>query len=331
MTQVRILSSEDVRGLADTEEIIDAVREGYAERGRGAPANPRTTLPSPGEPGILTSYLAILPEMGYMGGYMYAGGFRAGDAWFSTPLFDAETGELLAIIDGAWMNPYKTGAVGAVAIDALARADATSLGIIGSGSQARGQLRAASTVRDLERVLVHSPTREHRETFASEFDSSLDAAVTAVDDVNALVRDVDILITATTASTPVFDGEALQPGTHITAMGQYHPEHREVDAETVARSTYVLDLRDRAHQDAGAFIHALEAGHVDEDHVHAELGEVIAGVRSGRTSDEEITLFDSGGTAIETVATAGLLYERALTEGRGTRVEFSPASEAFDA
>jgi alanine dehydrogenase len=112
-------------------------------------------------------------------------------------------------------------------------------------------------------------------------------------------------------------------------MGQYHPEKRELDTTTVERSTYVLDLRARATHDAGSFIHAVEEGVVDEDHVHAELGEVVASVADGRTSDDEITVFDSGGTGIETVAAAHLLYEKAVDQGLGTTLDFAPASEAL--
>ncbi|MFB6111942.1 MAG: ornithine cyclodeaminase family protein, partial [Halobacteriaceae archaeon] len=128
---------------------------------------------------------------------------------------------------------------------------------------------------------------------------------------------------------PVFDNDNLSPGAHVTAMGQYDPEAREVDDETIARATYVPDLRERAFQDAGSFLHALEAGAVDEDHVHAELGEVVAGTADGRTDQDELTLFDSGGTAIETVAGARLLYERAREQGLGTTIDVQPASEAL--
>jgi alanine dehydrogenase len=278
---------------------------------------------------MLTTYGAVLPDTGAMGGYMYSAGFGARDAWFVTPLFDAESGELLAVVDGAHMNPYKTGAVGAVGVDALAREDATSLAIIGSGSQARGQLRAVDTVRDLDTVWVYSPTKENREAFAGEMDRELDGSVAAVASAAAAVEDADIVVTATTATEPVFDGDLLDPGTHVTAMGQYHAEKRELDATTIERATYVPDLRKRATTDAGSFLLAMEEGVVDESHVHAELGEVVAGVVEGRTTEEEVTVFDSGGTGIETVAAAFMLYERAREQGLGTTVDFSPASEAF--
>lgn len=329
MTTVRILSSEDVKTLANPGEFVDIVREAYAERGRGAPADPRTALTTEDPPGMLTTYGAVLPELGTMGGYMYSAGFGAGDAWFVTPLFDAESGELLALIDGSSMNPYKTGAAGGVAVDALARTEASIVGVFGSGPQARGQLKATAAVRDLEAVRVYSPNTAHRESFAHELDDYLDAEVTAVPGPDAVLEGTDIIITATSATEPVFDGEYLPEGTHVTAMGQYHPEKREIDATTVERAVYVPDLRARVSQDAGAFIQAKAAGIVSDEHVHGELGEVIAGQAPGRTGEEQVTVFDSGGTAIETVAGATLIYEKAVEAGLGQLVEFSPASEAL--
>jgi alanine dehydrogenase len=324
------LGSDELAGLATPAEYVDAVREGYRQRGEGAPARPRTRITSGDPPGMLTGYTAMLPETGAMGGYMYAAGFGAADAHFVLPLFDAESGEPLAVLDGAHMNPFKTGATGAVGVDALAREDATDLGLVGSGSQARGQLRAAVTVREFETVRVFSPTRENREAFATEMDAELAPDVRAVDSGAAAVGDADVVIAATTASEPVFDGADLPDGAHVTVMGQYDPEKREVDGDTVARSTYVPDLRERAPRDAGAYILAREEGAIGEDHIHAELGEVVAGVEPGRTDPEAVTLFDSGGTAIETVAAAHMLYEKAREGGLGTEIEFSPASQAFE-
>lgn len=329
MTEVRILSSTDVETLATPAEFVDTVWEAYDERGRGAPAEPRTALTNDEPAGMLTTYGAVLPELGTMGGYMYSAGFGAGDAWFVTPLFDAESGSLLALIDGASMNPYKTGAAGGVAVDALARADASVAGVFGSGAQARGQLKATAAVRDLAEVRVFSPTQEHRKEFAEELDDYLGAALHAVDSPGAVLNGVDIVITATNSPEPVFDGNALPDGTHVTAMGQYHPEKRELDATTIERSVYVPDLRSRVSQDAGAFLQAREAGIIGDDHVHAELGEVVAGMAPGRTDEDQITVFDSGGTAIETVAGATLLYEKAVEAGLGQVVEFSPASDAL--
>ncbi|WP_265111707.1 ornithine cyclodeaminase family protein [Halosolutus halophilus] len=329
MTDTLFLTSADVRDLATPAAYMDAVREGYRQRGNGAPAQPRSKFLRGDPEGMFTSYAAILPETGAMGGYMYSAGFGAEDAWFMTPLFDADSGEPLALLDGASMNPFKTGAAGAVAVDELARDDAETIGIVGTGAQARGQLKATATVREFTDVRVYSPTPENRERFAADFDDALEATVRAVDSSEAAVGGADVVITATTASEPVFDGDALAPGTHVTAMGQYSRDARELDTTTIERATYVPDLRERATFDAGSFLAALDAGVVTEDHVHAELGEVVAGTEPGRTSEDEITVFDSGGTGIETVAAAYMLYERAREEGRGTEISFAPASEAL--
>ncbi|MXR19381.1 ornithine cyclodeaminase family protein [Halobacterium bonnevillei] len=329
MTETLFLSDDDVAGLADPAAYVDAVRDAYRQRGEGAPAKPRTKLLNEDPPGMFTAYAAVLPETGAMGGYMYSAGFSEADGWFVTPLFDAETGEPIAIIDGARMNPFKTGAAGAVGVDALAREDATTLAVIGSGAQARGQLRATATVRDFDTVRVYSRTPAHRASFADQMDEYVDADVTAVPSSTDAVAGADVVITATNASEPVFDGDDLDDGTHVTAMGQYAPGKRELDASTVERAVYVPDLRERATQDAGSFLHALEAGAITEDHVHAELGAVVAETAPGRESPEDVTVFDSGGTGIETAAAAHMLYERASEQGLGQTIDFAPASEAL--
>jgi len=329
MTDTLFLSSDEIVDLAEPADYVAAVEDGYRQRGEGGAAEPRTKLIGESPPGMLTTYVAILPESGYMGGYTYAAGFSERDAWFVTPLFDADSGEPLAVLDGASMNPFKTGAAGAVGVDSLARADSETVGIIGSGPQARGQLRATATVRELTEVRVYSPTRANREAFADEMDDTLDCEVRAVADSADAVADADIVITATNADEPVFDGDRLEPGTHVTAMGQYTPRKRELDTTTIERSTYVPDLRQRVMQDAGSFIHAVDAGVVDESHVQAELGAIVAGTATGRQTDEQITVFDSGGTGIETVAAAGMLYERATTQDLGSAISFSPASESL--
>ncbi|MFP4626299.1 MAG: ornithine cyclodeaminase family protein [Natronomonas sp.] len=329
MTTVLYLQSDEVSDLATPAEYVDCVREAYRQRGEGAEALPRGTVHRAQPEGELTTYSAVLPETGTMGGYIYSLGFGANDAWFFTPLFDADTGEPLALIDGASTNPFKTGAAGAVGVDALAREDATSLAIIGSGPQAKGQVYATSTVRDFETIRVYSPTPEHRDAFATEVEGNLDASVEAVDSSAAAVSGADVVITATDASEPVFDGADLDPGTHVTAMGQHTSDRCELDTSTIERSTYVPDLHERAMADAGSFLAAIDAGVVNTDHVHAELGAVVAGTAPGRTDDDELTVFDSGGTGIETVAAASMLYEKARTDGLGTELSIAAASDAL--
>jgi alanine dehydrogenase len=329
MSEVRLITADAIDGLAEPAEYVDAVREGYRQRGEGAPARPRTRLKGEDPPGMLTGYTAILPETGTMGGYMYSAGFGAGDGWFFLPLFDASSGEPIALVDGSSLNPLKTGAAGAVAADELARPDARTLGLVGSGNQALGQLRTTATVRDFDEVRVYSPTAEHRKRFADHADGELLVRVRPVDSVTDAV-DSDVVATATRSGEPVFDGRDLPDGAHVTAMGQYHPRRREVDGRTVARSVYVPDLRARVTEDAGAFLQAREEGLIGEDHVHAELGALVADVAPGRTREDQVTLFDSGGTGIETVAAATMLYQKARDQGLGTRVEWTPASEGME-
>ncbi len=330
MTTALFLTSDELTDLAEPRDYVEAVREGYREHGTGeASAQPRTKLQNSDPPGMFTGYTAILPKTGTMGGYTYSAGFSERDAWFVTPLFDSESGEPLAILDGAYLNPFKTGAVGAVGVDALARKDASTVGLIGSGAQARGQLRAVAEVRDLDFVRVYSTTRENREEFVSEMDAVLDCEVGAVESSSDAVSDAEIVVTATNSSEPVFDGDLLEPGTHVTAMGQYDTEKHDLDSTTVSRAKYVLDLRERMSLDAGSLMAAFDEGAIDGDHLHGELGEVLAGVVPGREREEEITVFDSGGTGIETVAAASMLYECAREAGRGTEIEFAPASEAM--
>lgn len=321
------LDAEEIRDLASPADYVEAVRQGFLERGNGGDANTRERVHREDPSGMLTSYMAILPESDVMGGYMYSAGFSDRDAYFLTPLFDAESGQLLALLDGSSMNPFKTGAAGAVAVDELAVPDVEQVAVIGSGPQARGQMHTLEQVRSPDLIKVFSPTPEHRAQFADEMTEVLEADVRAVSASGQAVDGADVIVTATTSHEPVFDGSVLTGGEHITAMGQYHRERREVDATAVARARYVPDIQDRVRDDAGAFLLAREEGAIADDHIHAELGEVVAGEASGRTDPEEITLFDSGGTGIETTAAAAMLYEKACREEVGKPLSMYSASE----
>jgi alanine dehydrogenase len=329
MAEVHYVSNDDVADLVDETPIIDAVRAAYVEHGNGAPISKRIILSGGPDAGAFTGYLGVLPESAVMGAYVYNYGFDPSDVWLLAVLFDTANGQPIALVDGASMNPLKTGGSGAVGADALAREDATKLGVIGTGAQAWGQILMIARTRDLSSVRVYSPTQSHRESFAGHVRDGSGIAVAAVNSAREAVCDADIVVTATTAEDPVFDGADLQPGTHVNAIGQYHPEKRELDVETVARSKYVIDMRDRLFEDAGSYIHAVDSGAVAEDHVHAELGEILTGARPGRDSDDEITVYDSGGTAIESLATANAFYEAAKRTGKGQSMNlFTSASES---
>lgn len=327
------LPGDELEGLANTEEFVEAVEEGFRYRGEGSPATPPSRIS--GKDALITSYTAIFPEWNVMGGYMYAVG---DDVWYTTPLFEAETGRLLAILDGAAWNPYKTGAVGAVGTEYLAREDASTVGVVGSGGIAEATLETVATVREIEAVDVYSPTPTSRAEFATTAETNLDVDATAVETSDEAISDVDIVIVATDASTPVIDGEQLSPGTHINAMGAAHPK-RELDVATFERAEkYVPDIRGRVFghsvqerfRSASGFLAAFDEQKASEMTVHAELGQIVGGDIPGRTDPDEITIVDSVGTAIETVSSAYLLYQKALDKGLGTDITNIPRHAMTD-
>jgi alanine dehydrogenase len=329
MAEMLYLSNDAVSDLAGMPEYVDAVREAYRQFGAAGQLGSEEKLFRESPDGTFMYYGAILPASGVMGTFVYWGGFGAGEAWFLTALADAETGEPLALVDSPGVNPYKTGATGGVGVDALARPDATELALVGTGPQAAYQLRAVDEVRDLRAVRAFSPTPANRSAFARRMDERFDADVTAVGTARAALEGADVVVTATTATDPVFPADALEPGTHVTAMGQSHPDRRELDAETVARGLYVPDLRQRAVETSGELRGALAAGTLDEDDVHPGLGDLLAGTAPGRTDPEQVTVFDMGGTGVETVAAAHMVVERARERGRGQRLPVTPKSDGF--
>jgi alanine dehydrogenase len=215
-------------------------------------------------------------------------------------LFEPQTGEPLVSMDGRLITEVRTAAVSAVATNHLARPDASVLAIIGSGVQARSHLEALRFVRRFEDVRVWSP--RHAEDFAQRFGG----VVRATSSAEEAVRGADVVVTVTTSKTPVLSGEWLSPGTHINAVGAAgHPEWRELDDGTLRRCVgrVYVDSREAALAEYGD---AIAAGRI-----HAELGEVVTGAKPGRQSAEEITLFKSGGLAVEDVAAADLIYRKA--------------------
>ena len=323
MTEVRYLTSEDVVDLADINDYVEAAHDGFRQRGEGADAdNPDKSANKDSNVAVI-SYAASLPDDGVLGGYIFSTGDSV-DGWYVTTLFDSTDGTPLAIIDGGSWNPYKTGSAGGVGVDVLSRPDVDSIGVIGSGSQARAQLEAINCVREFETVEVFSPTKAHREEFASDMNSSLDARVMAVDSTEEAIADSDILVVATKASGPVFDGDLLEPGMHVNAVGQ-----EKVDVTTIQRGKYIPDHRGRGLSGHSSLAEYIEEGTLSASDLHAELGDVVVGNTPGRESDDDITVFDSSGTGIETIAAGNMLYERALEHDRGSTVTVTPASEGF--
>lgn len=222
-------------------------------------------------------------------------------------LFDAETGELAAVMDGRYITEVRTAAASAVSVRYLARADASVLAILGSGVQARSHVAALPLVRRFAEIRAWSPTAEHLAQFAQE------TGAHAAESAEAAVRGADVVLVATSSVTPVMEDGWVQPGTHVIAIGACRPSQRELDPALVGRARLVVDSKAAAVQESG------DVMQFGADHVCAELGEIVAGVRKGRGEDREITLYKSLGLAIEDLVAADLVYRRA--KGRGIEVK----------
>jgi alanine dehydrogenase len=233
-------------------------------------------------------------------------------------LFDPKTGELTAILDGRYITEVRTAAASAVSVRHLARHEARVLAILGSGVQARSHLAALRAVHEFAEVRAWSPTRENLDRFVDESRTGLRAAASAEE----AVRGADVVVLATNSVNPVIEDGWVSAGTHVIAVGSCRPTQQEVDPALVARANVVVDSRAAALEEAGDILVPLREGRFTEEHVRAELGEIVAGVKPGRRNAEEITLFKSLGQAIEDLVAADLAYRRAVESGRGMRVEF---------
>ena len=236
-------------------------------------------------------------------------------------LFDGETGVPTAILDASAVTAVRTAAVTAVATGLLARRDARELAILGAGVQARTHLRALATVRDFEQVRVYAPTRAHAEAVVEEATVAR-GKLSVAPSAEEAVRGADVVVVATSAREPVLARAWLKPGAHVNAVGASTPQAREIDTATVAACALFCDSRESLRNEAGEFQLAIREGAIPgEEHVRAELGEVLAGTSPGRRDDSELTMFRSLGLAIEDLAAAQTAVTRARAEGIGTEVE----------
>lgn len=234
----------------------------------------------------------------------------------SIHLAHLETGAVLAIMDSIVITAERTALAGALAADVLARRDTPRVAVIGAGVQGEAQVRALQHVRHVERVDVVDTVPGRAEAYATRVAKTLGIEVIVRDSVADAVRDADVIITATWSKTPFLTRAMVRDGVHITAVGADEPAKGEVDAGLIASSVFVCDDRDLA-----ASMGAIAGAGLGPDAIHAELGEVIAGVKPGRTRDDQITIFGSVGLAFQDVAAAWQVYNRAKQDGSGTAVD----------
>jgi len=309
---VLVLSRADVRRLLDLDQLLDALERGFVELSAGrASVPPRIAAET--ERGLL----AAMP--GYADGILetklvsvFAGNHEIGlpTHQATIALFDDATGKPLALMDGTEITAVRTGAASAVATRVLARPDARVLAVLGAGVQARSHIEAARRVREFAEVRVASRSPEHARALAEEIGG------TALDSFEEAVAGADVVCACTDSGQPIFAAESLEPGMHLTSVGASR-DGPELDSAVMGSGLLAVESR-VAFEPYPAGAHELQ-GLDPNDAV--ELGEIIAGIRVGRASPEQITIYKSTGHAVEDAAAAGLVYRRALEDGIGTEVK----------
>ena len=314
-----LLTEDDVQRLLPMNAALETIEECFRRMGEGrAKLQLRQRLELP-EKGFLHYMAAADTASGYMGMKIYTS--VAGALRFMVPLYRAATGELLALVEANNLGQIRTGAASGVATKYMARSDAKTVGIIGTGFQAATQLRAIAGVRNLLQIRAYGRDAARREAFARTMTAQLHVPVEPAETAEAAVRDADIVVTSTTSSRPVLLGSWLAPGTHVNAIGANFPQKRELDEEAVTRAGIIVaDSREQSKIEAGDLIHVLGADAGRWANVK-ELSDIVLGTAPARTSDRQITLFKSNGIATEDVAAAARVYEAALKTGAGKRIE----------
>ena len=317
--KIRILTAGDVRAALPMRRAVDAMRSAFSQFSAGEVEVPLRGRVATGK-GVTLLMPAFVKGTGELGVKIisiYDGNPPLGlpTVTATVLVLDPDTGLPRALMDGSSLTAIRTGAAGGLGAEVLSRHDARRVVLFGAGVQARTQLEAVLAVRRIEEVAVVDPLPEAARRLAADFDGREDGPrVTVAVDAAAAVRRADIVITATTSRTPVFDGNDLPPGVHITAVGSFMPDVQEIDAVTVERSYVVADSRDMALEEAGDLI-------IPNAAVDAEIGEIVNGARPGRRDDEQITLFKTVGVAVQDAVAAAAVLARAEEEGRGTVVE----------
>jgi alanine dehydrogenase len=309
-----LLSEAEVKTLLTMPLALDCVEQSFLRLSdHSAENNSRQRLHA-GK--TFLHYMAATDATGgYMGMKIYTSVNRV--LRFLIPLFRIETGELVSLIEADYVGQMRTGAASGVATKYLARKDAKSVGIIGTGLQSRTQLEAISSVRKIESARAYGRDLERRERFANDMSERLKIPVASSASAEEAVRDADIVVTSTTSSQPVLEGRWLKPGMHINAIGANFPQKRELDAEAIRRCNLITaDSREQSKLESGDLIQ-MYADDARRWREVTELADVVSGNSPGRKSETDITLFKSNGIAIEDVVTAGRVFELAKQKGIG--------------
>jgi alanine dehydrogenase len=322
-----LLNRAELESLLDVGSVIEAVERGFADFSAGTVVMPvRTAVRVPEPPGVLLVMPCAMTETKVLGTKLVS-------VYLQNParnlpvigalyvLSDYETGFPLAVMDAGYITGLRTAAASAVATKHLAREDARTLGIFGTGVQGEFHALCIPAVRPIERILVHSRNAENVRAFCERLGGRCRAEIVPASSAEEVAA-CDVVVTGTTSATPLFSGSLLEPGAHVNNVGSHSPGAREMDTESVRRSTVVVDSYDAAWAESGDILIPIEEGAITREHVVAELGEVVLGKKPGRRSREEVTLFKSNGLAFQDAVTAGLALQRARDAGKGTEFDF---------
>ena len=306
-------------------DVIESVERGFREYKTGKCAVPvRMPVKIEKAEGVFLFMPAYLEKEGFFGTKIVSVFPRNIEKKLSTIqaaylLNDPTTGELLALMDGILLTAMRTGATSALATKYLSRKNSETLGIIGAGAQAPFQAEAISKVRPIHRMLVYDKERKIAENFSGAVSNSLRIPVHVMASPRDVVVESDILVTVTTSTIPVFDGRHLKGGTHINAVGAYTPEMRELDDFTIGKSKIVVDTYEGCMAEAGDLLIPIRNGKLSKENIYADLGEIVLGQKPARAREDEITLFESVGFALEDLVVASLAYGRASEKGVGLK------------
>lgn len=308
------LTEDDVRGLLTMDDAIPAVESALRKLALDEAFNVSRSRCQT-DHAMLHVLPAAAKTLGVIGYKAYVT-TRAG-ARFHVTIYDGKTGEMLALMQADYLGQVRTGAASAVATKHLARKDATTAGIFGTGKQARTQLLGVSKVRNLTRAVVWSPSGERRKSFAADMSAACGIEVAPAAAPEEAARGLDVICMATSAREPVLFGAWLSPGQHVNAIGSNYLAKAEIDAEVVKRANVVtIDSKEQGRLEAGDLVAALDQGVIEWIDV-TELGRVVAMRAPGRQSAEDITLFKSLGIGLEDIAVAKSVYDKAKEAGVG--------------
>jgi ornithine cyclodeaminase len=327
-----VLNAEEVRKALPMAEAIEVMKQAYASLSDGkadVPLRTRVSIP-PHEAAslIMPAYVQAVDSeaLAVKVVSLFPGNPSRGLAFIQAAVmvFDPETGQAAALLEGASLTAIRTGAASGAAIDLLARADSRVAAIFGAGAQGRTQLEAACSVRKIEKAWIFDSDREKAVSFAREMagKGSIPRDLQPAGSARQAVMEADIICTATTSSSPVFSDDDLKAGVHISAIGSYTPEMQEVPSETVIRARVFVDSQSAVLAEAGDLIQPMQNGRITQAHVHAELGEVLLGRKSGRLDQEEITYFKSVGVAVQDAMAAQLALHNAKRDKFGKEIPF---------